>query len=283
MSREVLLIIDPQEDFCEAENGVGGALAVQGGREALKRVATFIERYGSKLDDIVVTLDCHNPLHIAHPIWFVDEQGEHLSPFSTVVEDQGEMLYGSLDAAGFHAKGKARCKRVGFTTWTLNYLRALQAGKRYPHMIWPVHCLIGTPGGCMILEIAAATREWEEREFGVASKISKGSNIKTEHFGALRAEVADPNDPSTQVNSFFLGLLSDPDTTIYGCGLALSHCLANTARDTANEFDADTFCKRFVLLRDGTENVAGLDFLGDAFVKDFTARGMRVAKTTDFI
>lgn len=282
MSKEILLIIDPQEDFCEAEDGRGGALAVQGGRAALKRVASFIERYGSKLDDIVITLDCHNPLHIAHPIWFQDESGNPLAPFSCVKEDKGELLYGSLDASGFHAKAKARCRRLGFTNWTLSYIRALEAGKRYPHMIWPTHCLIGTPGGCMIPEIAAASRAWEEREFGVASKISKGSNIKTEHFGALRAEVVDPEDPSTQVNSYFLRLLSDADATIYGCGLALGHCLANTARDTANEFDADAFCKRFVLLRDGTEHVAGLEFLGDAFVNDFKARGMRVAKTTDF-
>lgn len=134
----------------------------------------------------------------------------------------------------------------------------------------------------MIPEIAVATREWEEREFGVASKVSKGSNIKTEHFGALRAEVVDPEDPSTQVNIHFLKLLADPDSIVYGSGLALSHCLANTARDTANEFDADTFCRRFVLLRDGTENVAGLEFLGEAFIKDFQSRGMRIANTTDF-
>lgn len=282
MTKEILLIIDPQNDFCEPENGIGGALAVQGGRAALKRVASFIERYGSKLEDIIITLDCHNALHIAHPMWFRDERDQALSPFTTVVEDKGEMLYGSLDANGFHAAGKARCRKLGFTNWTLHYLRQLAAGKRYPHMIWPPHCLIGTPGNCMIPEVAKSSREWEEREFGVAAKVSKGSNIKTEHFGALRAEVVDPEDPSTQINSYFLQLLSDPDATIYGCGLALGHCLANTARDTANEFDADTFCKRFVLLRDGTEHVAGLEFLGDAFVKDFQARGMRIANTTDF-
>ena len=281
MPKEILLVIDPQEDFCEKANGIGGALAVQGGRAALKRVATFIRRYGSKFDDIIVTLDCHNPLHIAHPIWTLDEHDRALAPFTALKEDRGEIVYGGLDASGFHAKGKGHCQRPGFTKWTLHYLRELEAGKRYPHMIWPPHCLIGTPGGCMIPEIAAATREWEERDFGVASKVSKGSNIKTEHFGALRAEVVDPDDPSTQVNSYFLSLLSDPETIIYGCGLALGHCLANTCMDVANEFDADTFCKRFVLLRDGTEHVAGLEFLGDKFVKDFEARGMRVCNTTD--
>lgn len=279
--REVLLIIDPQEDFCEADKGVGGALAVQGGRDALRRVAKLIKRYGSKLSDIVITLDCHHPLHIAHPIWFQDEAKQPLKPFTCVKEDKGEILYGSLDASGFHAVGKATCRRAGFTTWTLHYLRKLEAGKRYPHMIWPVHCLIGTPGGCMIPEIAEATREWEEQWVGVATKVSKGSNIKTEHFGAVRAEVVDPDDPSTQVNSDFVKLLADQEATIYGTGLALSHCLANTASDTADEFNLDTFCQRFVLLRDGTENVAGLEFLGDGFISRFSARGMKVCNTTD--
>lgn len=34
--KEVLLIIDPQEDFCEQENGRGGALAVTGSQKQTK-------------------------------------------------------------------------------------------------------------------------------------------------------------------------------------------------------------------------------------------------------
>jgi len=288
MAKQVLLIIDPQEDFCSVEDGRGGALPVPGpgddrGRKALKRVAKFIQRYGSQLDDVIVTLDCHNPLHIAHPIWYQDERGNPPPPFKALVEDKGEILIGSLDASGFHAEGKVRCRRAGFTKWTLAYLRALRDGGRYPHMLWNPHCLIGSAGGAMIPEVFSAVREWEEGQFGVAQKISKGSNLKTEHFGALRAEVVDPDDDSTQVNAGFLKLLSDPEITrIFGCGLARGHCLANTALDTAKEFDGDTFCQKFVLFEDGTADVGGLEFLGDKFVADFKARGMKTAKTTDF-
>lgn len=282
--KEVLLIIDPQLDFTWSKE-FSGALPVPGPRDdrgfvALQNVAKFINRYGSRLDDIIVTLDCHHPVHVAHPIWFQDEKGNHPSPFTAVKESAGEILAGTLGANGFTATGKLRCTRISQTKRTLEYLRALDVGKRYPHMLWNPHCIIGTPGGCMIPEVAAAIRNWEESQFAIAAMISKGSGWP-EHFGALRAEVPDPADDSTQVNSYFLSLLSDPDTTVYGCGLALSHCLANTARDTAAEFDADSFCQRFVLLRDGTESVAGLEFLGDAFINDFMARGMRVCKTTD--
>jgi len=285
--KQLLVVIDPEEDFCSEEDGRGGALAVPcpgspAGRDALKRVGVFIERYGSQLDDIIITLDQHNPLHIAHPIWFKRKDGSTPPPFKALQEEKGEILLGSLDANGFHAEEKVECRRMSFTRWTLDYLRALQAGGRYPHMLWTPHCLIGSAGAAMIPEVFQAVRNWEEREFGVAQKISKGSNIKTEHFGALRAEVPDPADDTTQVNSFFLSLLSDPDITeIFLCGLARGHCLANTAMDVAKEFDGNTFCEKVVLLDDGTADVAGLEFLGDKFVADFESRGMRRALTTD--
>ena len=275
--REILLLIDPQVDFCE-----GGKLAVPGGQAALDNVAGFIERYGHRLDDIIVTLDSHHPLHIAHPIWF-NVEGKEPAPFTTVIEDGGVMCFGNLDEQGtFHQTATGSTRHPGFATWTLEYLKELKAGDRYPHMLWPPHCLIGSTGACIVPSVFEAVEKWEREQFGVASMVTKGSDIKVEHFGALRAEVPNPDNPETQVNTHFLALLSDPDTVIYGAGLARGHCLANTARDTAAEFDGDTFCQRFVLLEDGTADVANLEFLGDSFVNDFTTRGMSTAKTTDF-
>ena len=275
--RNVLLLIDPQVDFCE-----GGALAVPGGQAALDNVAGFIDRFGSQLDDIIVTLDSHNLLHIAHPIWFLKD-GKAPDPFTTVMEQDGQIVFGTLDAQGdFQQESVGTTRHPGFADWTVEYLKKLKDGNRYPHMLWPPHCLIGTPGACMVLSIITATQEWERKQFGVVSKVTKGSDIKVEHFGALRAEVENPDNPETKVNSHFLQLLSDPDTTVYGAGLARGHCLANTCMDVAEEFDGDSFCERFVLLEDGTADVANLEFLGDAFVSKMTARGMKTAKTTDF-
>jgi len=275
--RNVLLLIDPQVDFCE-----GGALAVPGGQAALDNVAGFIDRFGSQLDDIIVTLDSHNLLHIAHPIWFLKD-GKAPDPFTTVMEQDGQIAFGALDAQGdFQQESVGTTRHPGFADWTVEYLKKLKDGNRYPHMLWPPHCLIGTPGACMVPSIITATQEWERKQFGVVSKVTKGSDIKVEHFGALRAEVENPDNPETKVNSHFLQLLSDPDTTVYGAGLARGHCLANTCMDVAEEFDGDSFCERFVLLEDGTADVANLEFLGDAFVSKMTARGMKTAKTTDF-
>lgn len=276
---KTLLIIDPQVDFCE-----GGALAVPGGADAMQRVADFIRGMGDELDNIIVTLDSHHPLHIAHGMWFKDEAGNNPPPFTTMVEDGGEIVGGLLDSSGqFHADKKYHCARLGFTEWTVNYLRKLREGGRYPHMIWPPHCLIGSVGATIVPCVFDALVEWEREYFAVVSMVTKGSDIQTEHFGAVRAEVANPRNPETQVNSRFVEMLEDPKTTIYGAGLALSHCLANTARDAAAEFDGDTFCERFVLLSDCTASVQGLEFLGETFVADFVARGMKVRSTSDFL
>lgn len=277
--KHILMIIDPQIDFCE-----GGNLGVPGGTEALRNVSKMIDGAGHRIDDIVVTFDSHHPLHIAHPIWYVDDKGKRPDPFTTVKAIDGQICLGSLDANGqFHQSGTATTRHPGFQDWTVKYLKALEDGKRYPHMLWPPHCLIGHAGAAAIPEIANSIRNWEETRFGVAVKVTKGSDIKVEHFGALRAEVENPDNlVGTGVNSTFLESLSDPDVRILGCGLALSHCLANTARDTAGEFDGDTFCERFILLEDGTASVAGLEHLGEQFVDEFKSRGMEVIKTTDF-
>lgn len=277
--KRILMIIDPQIDFCE-----GGNLAVPGGQAALDRVADLITRCKNRIDDIVVTFDSHHPLHIAHPIWFLDSKGHRPAPFTTVKAIDGKIALGQLDGNGvFQQTDTATTRHPGFHAWTINYLEQLDASGRYPHMLWPPHCLIGHAGAAAVPSIANALRAWEEDRFGVAVKVTKGSDIKVEHFGALRAEVVNPDNlVGTGVNSQFLGALSDPDTEIYGCGLALSHCLANTARDTSSEFDGDSFCKRFVLLKDGTANVQGLEFLGDKFIQDFEPRGMRIINTKDF-
>ena len=66
-----LLVIDPQNDFCDPN----GSLFVPGADEDMKRLGGFIERVKDKLNDIHVTLDCHRKVDIAHPIWWRDSSG----------------------------------------------------------------------------------------------------------------------------------------------------------------------------------------------------------------
>ena len=59
MSKKMLLIIDPQNDF------INGSLAVEGADGAMLSLARHIERHGTEYDVIAVTCDWHPVNHIS--------------------------------------------------------------------------------------------------------------------------------------------------------------------------------------------------------------------------
>lgn len=58
---DVLLVIDVQNDFCPAVNGVGGALAVPEG----DKVIPIINALAQKFDHVILTQDWHPAAHIS--------------------------------------------------------------------------------------------------------------------------------------------------------------------------------------------------------------------------
>ena len=77
-----LLIIDPQVDFMDLP---GAPLPVPGATRDMARLAAFIDRCGWRLAGIHVTLDSHHPLHIAHPLMWVDRQGAAPVPYTAIL------------------------------------------------------------------------------------------------------------------------------------------------------------------------------------------------------
>lgn len=269
MKRE-LLIIDPQIDFCDPN----GALYVKNAENDCARLAQFIERNLDGIDDIRVTLDSHQPVHIAHPICWVDDKGNHPNPFTLITV---------ADVEGKNPKWKAT--NPGWHQRQIDYVKALEAGKRYVLVIWPPHCLIGTPGHAVLPTLQVALRKWQD-QFAMVDYVTKGSNPFTEHYSVVKADVVDPADPTTDINTSFIQRLQAADEILIA-GQALSHCVANSVRDIANEF-GDAHIKKLVLLEDASSPVGDLpgstmfaDMAAD-FVKEMVGRGMRIARTTDF-
>jgi len=257
-----LVVIDPQNDFCSPT----GALFVPGADQDVVRLAAMIDRLRGRLSDIHVTLDSHRKVDISHPMWWRDAVGREPGPFTQIT------------AADMTA-GRWTTARADLQARSLDYLGALERSGRYPHTIWPYHCLIGDAGHNVAGVLASAMHEWEQR-LATVDFITKGSNPFTEHFSAVQAEVPDADDPGTQVNTDFIDTLEQADVILLA-GEALSHCLANTVRDIADRFGAEQLGKLH-LLTDASHNVPGFDALGDAFVRDMTARGMRLTTTTTF-
>ena len=129
-------------------------------------------------------------------------------------------------------------------------------------------------------DLFAALAEWEQR-FAVVDYVTKGSNIWTEHYSAIQADVPDPADPSTQINTALIQTLMKADLVAVA-GEAGSHCLANTVRDVANNFGDDRLVSKIVLLTDATSPVPGFEPFQDDFLREMTARGMKLSTTTDF-
>lgn len=236
-----LLVIDPQNDFCSPANG---ALYVSGAENDMKRLAELVVRIAPKIDDIHVTLDSHHLVHIANPIFWVDSSGKHPNPFTLI-------------SASDVKNGVWNTRVPSYTNKSVQYLESLERTNRYVHCVWPPHCLIGTWGHGVVPELFDAVIGWE-KEFAVVDYVTKGSNIWTEHFSAVQAEVPMPDDPTTQMNTVLIDVLEKADEIVIA-GEAGSHCLANTVRDIANNFSDASYVRKLVLLEDCTSPVPGFE------------------------
>ncbi|MGI4790186.1 MAG: cysteine hydrolase [Janthinobacterium lividum] len=259
-----LLIIDPQVDFCDPQ----GALSVAGGDQDMERLARLVQRLALKFDGIHVTLDSHHLVDIAHPIFWKDGSGNHPAPF-TIISAQ-EVEAGRWTTSQPEAYPRAAA-----------YVQALANNGRYPLCIWPPHCLIGSPGHAVMPALFAALTEWEAH-YNVVDYISKGSNIFTEHYSAIQADVPDPADPSTQINTALIQTLMQADI-IAVAGEAGSHCVANTVRDLADNFGDERLVPKIVLLQDAISPVTGFEAFESDFLQQMTTRGMKLSTTVDFL
>jgi nicotinamidase/pyrazinamidase len=271
MTKIDVCVIDPQEDFCSPT----GALYVKGADDDMKRVGNFIKKHKGRINNLHITLDSHQDVHIAHPIfWKNASTGAHPNPFTQITANDVN-------------SGVWTTTKPGLTKYGVKYVESLDRGKRYPLVIWPPHCLIGFPGQTMFKPIGEAVREFAAR-FDTVDFVTKGSNFRTEHYSAIRAEVdpseLDPRletDPSVLMNTRFLDAVNTADKVLI-CGEAGSHCLANTFRDAADWFPGDSFVKKLVLLTDGTNPVTGFEGLQDSFIQELVSRGMETATTDSF-
>lgn len=265
MNKVELLLIDPQWDFVSPQ----GALSVPGAMADMDRIATMITRLGSRLDDIHVTLDQHHLMDVAHPAFWRGSDGRNPSPFTIItLEDIKE--------------GRWMPVIPSFTRRMMEYVAELEKGGRYPLCIWPPHCLIGSHGAHVCAPVFEALQSWCFANKATVDFVSKGSNIFTEHYSAVQAEVPDAMDPSTQLNTQLISTLERADMVLIA-GEAGSHCVANTVKDVVNSFSSVDVVKKLTLLTDGMSAVPGFEKNQDDFIREMVALGMNVSTTVDVL
>jgi nicotinamidase/pyrazinamidase len=256
-----LLIIDPQNDFCDLP---GAALPVPGANADMLRLASFIDRQRSVLDAIVVTFDTQPMLAIERVSFWRTGDGEQIAPFTRI-------------SAAAVAAGEFVPYQSNYLGEAQTYLQRLEEGGRHQLTVWPIHCVLGTWGHNMHPQIARAIMAWELHHRRNAMKVIKGMNPLTEQYSALRAEVPREDDPATNTNMQLLSACAAHDELLIA-GEAASHCVAATVDDLQQQLPAASR-PTMTLLLDCMSPVSGFESLTTAFIERAQHAGARLQRS----
>ncbi len=257
----VLLIIDAQFDFCDP----AGALFVPGAVQDVERLATLVERNGKQIDHIIVTLDTHHVLDIAHPGFWQDSDGKPPVPFTPI-------SLADLEAGTWQPVFEA--------DYVKEYLRKLEAQGEFQHFIWPEHCLVGTRGASLAEPIAQALEKWSQREQKNYAAVMKGLHPLAEHFGVFQAQIPVPGAPETSLNRPLLDDLARYDQ-IWLAGEARSHCVATSLRQLLRF--APEIATKVTLLTDCTSDVTDMGHLAEPIYAEALALGVSFTTSSELI
>ncbi|MCB9814632.1 hypothetical protein H6784_04420 [Candidatus Nomurabacteria bacterium] len=250
----------------------GAALPVAGANDDMNRLATMLDRVGQKLQKVHVTMDSHQLVDIAHPAFWRDANGVSPNPMTMI-------SFASIK------DGTWSPRRPELRDYVLDYAQKLEANGKYQIMVWPPHCLIGSWGHNVQTNLAAALDRWCIQRVRNIDFVTKGTNVLTEHYGALLAEVPIAKDPSTQLNGRFLSMLQQADLVVVA-GEASSHCVKATVEQVAENIGSE-HVKKFQLLTDcmspvpavtAPDGTVVVDFpaIAEQFLKDMSALGMKL-------
>jgi nicotinamidase-related amidase len=256
MKKTALLIIDAQYDFCDPK----GTLFVPGAEKDVERIARLIALEGEKISSIIVTLDTHRVLDIAHPLFWEDANGNTVAPFTLITR-----------AAVEAGKWIPRYHR----DYVLKYLHTLENEGEFKHFIWPEHCLVGSKGAALDDTIMHAVLAWTHRTGNDYRAVSKGINPLTEHFGVFKAQVPVPYAPETGLDEPFLADLGAFDQVLVA-GEARSHCVATSINQILKY--APSLVSKIVILTDCMSDVPNFGYLADPIFEEAEKRGMTFLK-----
>ena len=256
-SRNTLLIIDPQKDFHP-----GGSLAIPSAGNDATKIANLIDEHAEHIDDIVVSLDTHQKLDIAHPLfWKNPKTGKYPDPMTHI----------SLTSV---ESGQWVTTDPQWTEWGKLYVATLEANGRFVLNIWPEHCLIDTDGHAVVDVVNTSLLFWAESRAREVEYVLKGQNMLTEHYSVFKADVVREDDPRTTYNTALLDRLLKAERVIV-CGQALSHCVAWSCRDLLSRWPKGQE-GRIVLLIDCSSPVPGFEDAANAFVEEMKNAGVTV-------
>lgn len=228
-----------------------------------ERIKTLLCEHADKISSVHVTLDSHQRMHIAHGVFWEDEDGKPPAPFTEITVDDVE-------------SNKWRPVNKADQEAALAYVRELEKEDRFKLCIWPEHCITGTSGHNVTAPVNDGLDAWIDRTRGAVDWLHKGQNVHTEMYSALKAEVVIESDPATKLNRGLIEQLSKCERILV-CGQAKSHCVNFTVRDLIENLNwPKDQLSRVWVLEDAMSSVPGFEKAGDQFIVDMTAAGLTV-------
>lgn len=281
--RLCLVVVDVQNTFCIPgfELFVGGQSGT-GAVDDSRRLVQFIYRNLATITEIYPSLDTHQAMQVFHPVWLVDERGNHPDPYTLV--SAAEVEAGRWQPSPAVA-GALRIEPDYLRRHLVHYTRALDEGGKYQLTVWPYHAILGGVGHALVSAVeeaiffhALARRSQPEYQV-------KGDNPLTEHYSMLGPEVTEGPDGDYlgERNDALIERLLEFDAVVVA-GQAKSHCLAWTIDDLLTR--AQPLAERTYLLEDCTSPVVipgAVDYTeqADAAFARYAAAGMHVVRSTD--
>ncbi len=286
-TRIALLLIDVQNTFCIPgfELFVGGKSGT-GAVDDNRRLCEFIYRNLGIITTIIPTLDTHTATQIFHPIFWVNDTGEHPTPAATSITPKDvEQGIWKVNPAVAHSITNGDYELLEKHAYY--YVKKLTQDGKYPLTVWPYHSMLGGIGHALVSSVEEAIffhciARQSQTKFEI-----KGENPLTENYSILRAEVLEDFEkrPLGQKNMRLIQQLLEFDAVIIA-GQAKSHCVAWTIDDLLTEIklvDA-TLAQKVYLLEDCTSPVVVpgvVDYTeqADAAFARFAEAGMHVIKS----
>jgi nicotinamidase-related amidase len=281
-----LVLIDVQNTFCfpDFELFVGGRSGM-GAVEDCRRLCEFIYRSLGVITSITATLDTHQAVQIFHPIYLVDENGEHPTPLTLVT-------YADVVSGHWHFN-PAVAPSLGITPVQgqerlLHYTRSLHERGKYDLTIWPYHAMLGGIGHALVPAVEEAIFFHTIAREAQPSLAIKGRYPETESYSAIGPEVliGPGGEPLGEKNESFLRLVIDNDAIVIA-GEAKSHCVAWTVEDLLGEIQGYDvhLVSRVYLLEDCASPVVVpgvVDYTdqADAAYRRFAEAGMHLVQST---
>ncbi|MGE5300746.1 MAG: isochorismatase [Acidobacteriota bacterium] len=285
--RICLVAVDVQNTFCIP--GYDLFVAGRSGTGAVDdswRLCEFIYRNLGAITQICPTMDSHSAMQIFHPIFLVNEKGEHPAPFTMVSEEDvknGVWRFNPDLCFNFRVDEEYGRRLL------LHYTKQLREGGKYDLTIWPYHGMLGGIGHALVASVEEAiffhcVARYSQPDFHV-----KGDRPFTEHYSVLGPEVREgPKGEELGLKSekFFRKLL-DFDAVIIA-GQAKSHCVAWTIADLLEDILARDrmLVEKVYLLEDCTSPVVVpgvMDYtdVAEAAFRRFADAGMHVVRSVD--